>query len=169
PRRPGKRLMLAVELDLGDDKTFVRAVELVDLPLEAFERHVVAGLLDERALRRGKQGLAVRDRDRILELLPHGLEAADLDVEVRFAARDANANGRALGARDVALAHPRAARGERAPRVADHEEFALDLLRHAPSVSRGFSIVTTIMKPRTTPSPRRGACAGTYRARAPRA
>src|SRR5690606_33797901 len=91
------------------------------------------------------------------------------DVEVRFAARDANANGRALGARDVALAHPRAARGERAPRVADHEEFALDLLRHAPSVSRGFSIVTTIMKPRTTPSPRRGACAGTYRARAPRA
>src|SRR5690606_1335267 len=168
PCRPRERLMLAVELDLGDDEARVRAVELVDFPFEAFVRHVVPGLLDQRPFRGREQRLGVRDRERILEFLADRLEPADLDVEVRGIAGDPHAHGCALGARDVALAHSCPAHGERPPSVAAHEELALDLLRHASSLRRGVAVIAArgVRSPRTAPSLRRDGCAGTYRARA---
>src|SRR5690606_25953986 len=119
----------------------------------------VPGLLDQRAFCRREQRFGVRQRNRILELLAHGDELADIYVEVRDVARDANSDGCALGARDIPLAHSRAAHRERAPRVARHQELALDLLRHALSAPRASITAAPCARTlRTAPSPRRDAC-----------
>src|SRR5688572_33199196 len=84
PRRPGKSLVLAFELELRDDETFVLAVEFVDLPRHAAVLDEVARLLDERPLGEREQLASLVERNAILVLLARCDETARFDVEPRL-------------------------------------------------------------------------------------
>jgi hypothetical protein len=92
-------------------------------------------LLDQRPFTECQKLARLGDGNGVLELEPGGDEAAGLDVEVGVVARDADADRRALGACEVALAHDATPLRARAPRVVQQQELAFDLAGHAPGES----------------------------------
>src|SRR5438046_10723665 len=70
PRRTRKRLILGVELELRDDQPRIGAIELVDLPFEAAEVDVMAGLFHQKTRTERDQLAPLIAAGGVLVLLP---------------------------------------------------------------------------------------------------
>lgn len=139
PGRSLEALILVRQLDLGNDKTGICALENVDLPNKVSARHLVANFLDERASAQGHELAGLVDGYGEFVLLPAEGDGARFDGQrrrCRVANADTNRNGIREG--QIGLLDQAAAIGVRAPTVISHQEFALYFLRHGRSHAPTF-------------------------------
>lgn len=123
------------QLDLGDDKPLVVAVELVDLEGVTAVRAVdeEACLVDDARLTELEQLLCLLGRNLLLELIAgeSAIERGTLDGEVAAAATEAHPDGTSVAAADIALCDAVGSIGLAAVVIAHDQELPLNLHGHA--------------------------------------